>query len=290
MSSGESRVPPIVSVVARSKTGKTTFLEALVPALKKEGLRVAVVKHHHHTSSFDTPGKDTHRLAEAGADLVLGISPVQVATFSAEAGSGDLDAVIARHCSGYDLVLTEGYKRGDFPKIEVHRSERSNELLCDFDEMLALVTDTKWDADIPQFSLDDAAGVAAVLTAWLEAQGETQTPLDLRFNVWLESDGEVAASRWRMDLLAAVDEHGSITAGAEAVGVPYRVAWQKIHEMEERLGEQLLDTQTGGSEGGGARLTDAGKDRVERMRIFCDRADRALHEISRDVFGTPPAT
>jgi integrase len=66
---------PVVSVVARSDTGKTTFLEALLPALKGMGVRVAVVKHHHHTSSFDTPGKDTFRLAEAGADLVVGVSP-----------------------------------------------------------------------------------------------------------------------------------------------------------------------------------------------------------------------
>ena len=288
MNNGDPLVPPIVSIVARSKTGKTTFLEALLPALKQRGLRVAVVKHHHHTSSFDTPGKDTHRIAEAGADLVLGISPVQVATFSQEAGSGDLDAVIAKHCAGYDLVLTEGYKRGDFPKIEVHRAERSNELLCDFDEMLALVTDAEWDTSVPQFSLSDAEGVAALLAEWLDSPVEEQTPLDLQFNVWLEDDGEVAASRWRMELLASVDERGSITAGAEAMGVPYRVAWKKIHEMEERLGEQLLETQTGGSEGGGARLTDAGRVRVEQMRIFCDRADRALHEISRDVFGPSP--
>ena len=288
MSNGERRVPPIVSIVARSKTGKTTFLEALLPALKDAGLSVAVVKHHHHTSSFDTPGKDTHRIAEAGADLVLGISPVQVATFSREAGSGDLDAVIARHCSGYDLVLTEGYKRGDFPKIEVHRAERSDELLCSFDEMLALITDSEWDTDVRQFSLDDAGGVATLLAEWLESSDVTDSSLDLQFNVWLENNGEVATSRWRMELLSAVDEHGSITAGAEAMGVPYRVAWKKIHEMEERLGEQLLETQTGGTEGGGARLTDAGRDRVERMRIFCERADEALHEISRDIFGTPP--
>ncbi|MEA2022999.1 MAG: molybdopterin-guanine dinucleotide biosynthesis protein B [Actinomycetota bacterium] len=289
MSTGEPLVPPIVSVVARSKTGKTTFLEALLPALKEAGLRVAVVKHHHHTSSFDTPGKDTHRIAEAGADLVLGISPVQVAAFSREAGSKDLDAVIARHCAGYDLVLTEGYKRGGYPKIEVHRAERSDELLCDFDEMLALVTDSEWDTDVPQFSLSDAGGLAKLLANWLESSSDAPGSLDLQFNVWLESEGEVAASRWRMELLSAVDEHGSITAGAEAMGVPYRVAWKKIHEMEERLGEQLLETQTGGPEGGGARLTDAGRDRVDRMRVFCDRADRALHEISRDVFGAPPA-
>ncbi|MBW2551688.1 MAG: molybdopterin-guanine dinucleotide biosynthesis protein B [Deltaproteobacteria bacterium] len=162
-------MPPIVSVVARSNTGKTTVLEGLLPALKRAGLRVAVVKHHHHTSSFDTPGKDTFRFAEAGADLVVGVSPVQVATFSREAGSDDLDSVIARHCAGYDLVITEGYKRGDYAKIEVHRAERSTDLLCDFGEMLALVTDTDWDTDVPQFSLDDTEGLAAFLAAWLES-------------------------------------------------------------------------------------------------------------------------
>ncbi|MGB3400589.1 MAG: LysR family transcriptional regulator [Candidatus Deferrimicrobiaceae bacterium] len=113
--------------------------------------------------------------------------------------------------------------------------------------------------------------------------------MDLQFNVWFDIDGQVAVSRWRMELLSAVGEHGSITAGAEAMGVPYRVAWNKIHEMEERLGEQLLETQTGGPEGGGARLTAAGRDRVERMRTFCDRADLALREIAGDVLGIPPA-
>ena len=168
MSRSNSSMLPVVSVVGRSNTGKTTLLEALLPALKEEGLRVAVVKHHHHTSSFDTPGKDTFRLAEAGADLVVGVSPVQVATFRRETGSDDLDAVIAQHCVGYDLVLTEGYKRGVYPKIEVHRAELNSELLCDFREMLALVTDTGWDTDVPQFSLDDPVGLAAFLAAWLK--------------------------------------------------------------------------------------------------------------------------
>ena len=113
--------------------------------------------------------------------------------------------------------------------------------------------------------------------------------MEPQFNVWFEMDGKVAASRWRMELLAAVGRHGSITAGAEAMGVPYRVAWQKIHEMEERLGEQLLDTRTGGSQGGGARLTDAGRAHVERMRVFCERSDAAIEKVYRDVFDEAPA-
>jgi len=112
----------------------------------------------------------------------------------------------------------------------------------------------------------------------------SETCMDPKFNIWFEIDGEVATSRWRMELLAAIGRVGSITAGAEAMGVPYRVAWQKIHEMEERLGEELLDTRTGGVHGGGARLTDAGRTHVERMQAFCQASDAAIDEIYRDVF------
>ncbi len=114
--------------------------------------------------------------------------------------------------------------------------------------------------------------------------------MEPQFNVWFEIDGEVAVSRWRMELLSAIGEHGSITAGAEAIGVPYRVAWQKIREMEERLGESLLDTTTGGSNGGGAGLTDVGRLHIDRMRRFCDRSDAAIAEIFADVYDAPEST
>lgn len=111
--------------------------------------------------------------------------------------------------------------------------------------------------------------------------------MEPHFNIWFEIDGEVVASRWRMRLLAAIEEHGSITAGAQAMGVPYRVAWQKVHEMEERLGQRLLETQTGGPKGGGARLTVAGREHVDRMRAFCDRTDQAVRQIYLETFRTP---
>jgi molybdopterin-guanine dinucleotide biosynthesis protein MobB len=161
-----AELPAVVSVVAKSGTGKTTLLEALIPHLKTRGLRIGLLKHHSHLSSFDTPGKDTHRLAEAGADVVVGASPVQVAMFRREPGSTDLDEVIAQHLWDTDLVLTEGYKRGPYPKVEVHRSVRSDELLCSPEEMLALVTDREWPIPVPQFSLDDTAGLADLLLAW----------------------------------------------------------------------------------------------------------------------------
>ena len=109
---------------------------------------MGVLKHHSHATPLDAPGKDTYRLAQAGADVVIGVSAVQVAVYRLEDGSSDLGAVIARDAVGLDLLLTEGYKRGSYPKIEVHRAERSAELLCQPDELLALVSDTVYYSDL----------------------------------------------------------------------------------------------------------------------------------------------
>lgn len=161
------RRPGVVSFVAKSGTGKTTFLEKLVPALKARGLRVGVLKHHAHATPFDIPGKDTYRMAQAGADVVVGACSVQVAVFRQEDGSADLEAVIEKHLAGLDLVLVEGYKRGDYPKVEVHRAACHPDLLCTPEELLALVTDEPYPAPVPQFGLEDVEGVAGLLEQWL---------------------------------------------------------------------------------------------------------------------------
>ena len=162
--------PPVVSIVAKSGSGKTTFIEKLLPELKVRGLNVGVIKHHGHTTLFDMPGKDTYRHFQAGADVVVGASAAQVTVFRRQDGAAELDVVIAEQFAGLDLVLTEGFKRGPYPKIEVHRSARSSEILCGPEELLAIVTDEPLVVDIPQFGLEDAGGVAALLIIWLGKQ------------------------------------------------------------------------------------------------------------------------
>lgn len=166
----QSKRPPVVSIIAKSGVGKTTFIEKLIPELKRRGLRVGVLKHHSHDTPFDVPGKDTYRMAQAGAEVVVGASSVQTAVFIQKSGSADLDATIDRFLSEMDIVLTEGYKRGDYPKIEVHRAARSAELLCEAHELLLVVTDEPLDLPAPQFDLDDVAGVADQLFAWYQQQ------------------------------------------------------------------------------------------------------------------------
>lgn len=163
-------MPPIVSVVGRSDSGKTTFLEKLIPALKSLGIRVAVVKHDSHGFEMDRPGKDTWRLRQAGADAVMISAPNQMALIrSGMEREASLDELAALVGNQVDLVLTEGYKSGDKPKIEVSRQEISGgELLCSKEELLAVVADGPRPVDVPRFGLEDAAGVANLLVAYVK--------------------------------------------------------------------------------------------------------------------------
>ncbi len=106
-----------------------------------------------------------------------------------------------------------------------------------------------------------------------------------RFNLWLERDGEVVLSAWRVELLEAVGELGSITAAAERLGVPYRRAWERIHEMETRLGVQLVETEVGGASGGGASLTPAALRLVAKFNRFAAGLDEEIKERFERAFG-----
>lgn len=153
----------MVSVVAKSNTGKTRLLEGLIPVMGDMGIRVGVIKHHSHPGTFDTPGKDTHRIALAGAEVVVGLGPDEVAVFSRTDRPVDLEDAVRLHLVDMDIVFTEGYKRGPYPKVEVHRMERSGELLCDPSELIALVTDGEWDIGVPTFGLDEFSALAELL-------------------------------------------------------------------------------------------------------------------------------
>ena len=108
--------------------------------------------------------------------------------------------------------------------------------------------------------------------------------MQVKANFWIEKDGKVVLSRWRVGLLQAIDETGSISAAAQRMGIPYRRAWDKVHECEERLGVKLLNTQTGGSGGGGARLTQEGADYVRRFQQFSQGLDELIQSRFTGAF------
>jgi len=101
----------VVSFVAKSGTGKTTFLKQLIPKLVARGLRVGKLKHHSHPTPFDVSGKDTYRVAQSGAKVVVGACSVQVVVFRQPDGSANLEAIIAQYpklFTGVTLNKREG--------------------------------------------------------------------------------------------------------------------------------------------------------------------------------------
>lgn len=159
---------PVLSIVGRTNSGKTTFIEKLIPALAACGCRVATIKHHHHGDvEADTPGKDSWRHARAGAVATALAGTTRLAVFERLDGRLPLEALVARLLPARpDLILTEGFKEGPHPKVEVVRAALGQPPLCTVaDNLIALVTDTALDLGVPRFALDDAPGVAALILA-----------------------------------------------------------------------------------------------------------------------------
>lgn len=153
---------PIVSIVGKSDSGKTTLIEKLIPELKRRGFVVATAKHDVHGFDIDVPGKDTWRHAQAGADIVFIANPAKIAMINKVRQDITLDE-IAEMAEGADILITEGFKNAGAPKIEVSREARSTELICKPEELVAVVSDRRFDIDVDQFDLDDAAGLADLI-------------------------------------------------------------------------------------------------------------------------------
>lgn len=155
---------PAVSFVATSGTGKTTLLEQVIMELKRRGWRLGVVKHDAHSFEIDHPGKDSYRLTAAGADTMLISSSEKLALVKKHQESPPIEELVATYFSDRDIVLTEGFKQSHLPKIEVHRSGRSNSLLCRGEEydptLIAVVSDEPLQLDVPVLGLDTPAVVA----------------------------------------------------------------------------------------------------------------------------------
>jgi molybdopterin-guanine dinucleotide biosynthesis adapter protein len=152
---------PVISIVGKTDSGKTTLIEKLIPALKERGVRVATIKHDAHRFDIDHPGKDTYRHYQSGAESVLIASKTKLALVKRLCGPMSLDDLINKYMEDMDLLITEGYKSGDKPKIEVFRKDAHKEPLCGpEDNLIAMVTDADVEFDVPSFGLNDVEKVA----------------------------------------------------------------------------------------------------------------------------------
>jgi molybdopterin-guanine dinucleotide biosynthesis protein B len=155
-------MPPIVSVVGKSKSGKTTLLEKLIQELKSRGYRVATIKHAPNGMTFDEPGKDSWRHIRAGSEATVVSAPDRVVMVRPVSRALKLDELAVLFAEDYDIILTEGFRQDSAPKIEVHRREVGTPY-SSLKKLIAIATDEPIEARARQFSLDDIKEMADLL-------------------------------------------------------------------------------------------------------------------------------
>jgi len=108
--------------------------------------------------------------------------------------------------------------------------------------------------------------------------------LEVRSKLWIEANGKAVLSDYRAAILEGIERTGSLARAAEELGVPYRTAWQRLKESEEVLGLRLVESQSGGADGGGSVLTPAARELLRRYRQLSSGIDRLVDERFREAF------
>jgi molybdopterin-guanine dinucleotide biosynthesis protein B len=155
---------PVVPFIGKKKSGKTTVLLGVIKELRDRGYRVAALKHDTHGFEIDIPNTDSYRFRELGAEVVGISSPWNYVWQVRTEEEPPLGELIRQIREPVDLVITEGFKRQDAPKIEVSRQSRSTELVSTPDELIGITSDQRFpDYPVPQMDLDDFKGLADLI-------------------------------------------------------------------------------------------------------------------------------
>ncbi len=170
---------PIVCFVGRSNSGKTTFIERVIPELVRAGYKVATVKHAGHGFDLDTEGKDSWRHKRAGASSVAILSKGSMALFADVSDQPTVEEVRDRFLDKtYDLIIAEGWKHEGYPKIVIVR-DRLGEVPLSTEGLLAVVSDKPVDLDVPAFGLDDVSAVASLIMKHFPRRARSEHELEI---------------------------------------------------------------------------------------------------------------
>ena len=165
-------MPSIVSIVGNSGSGKTTLIEKLIGELTSRGYRVATIKHAPQHMTFDQPDKDSWRHLQAGSEATAISSQDKLVLIKPTTSGITLDEIAPLFGEDYDIILTEGFKQDNAPKIEVHRRQ-AGPLFSGIKKLIAIVTDEPLETKTRQFSLDDIKGLADLVEeGFIKPQGE----------------------------------------------------------------------------------------------------------------------
>lgn len=168
------QVPAIVAIVGASESGKTTLIEALIAHLKLRGYKVATIKHVPGEVSFDIPYKDSWRHIRAGSEATLIVSAGQVILVKPTLGELSLSEAAQLLGSAYDILLAEGFKQSDVPKIKVCKGSEDDSAL-QLKNVIAVVSGKTVESSARSFSPNEAGRLADFLVETLLKSGRGAT-------------------------------------------------------------------------------------------------------------------
>jgi molybdopterin-guanine dinucleotide biosynthesis protein B len=179
MTHPDERLPPMVAIVGRKHSGKTTLVVRLSAELTRRGHRVMIIKHGHHTFNLDPSTTDTYRHYHEGmAERVVMAAPDKFALVMRWEEELPPETIAARYLGDADVVLCEGFKRAPLPRIEVFREAAHAEPLYapdapDAGRWMAIVTDRAAPDTEDGIARDGPLAGARVLSfasdGWLDA-------------------------------------------------------------------------------------------------------------------------
>lgn len=171
---------PIVSIVGKSNTGKTTLAERLLRDIKGRGYRVAAVKHALRELDMDRPGTDSSRLVEAGADGLWVVASGELFMRRPVKEALKLEDLPYYIGPGFDIILAEGFKEASSaPRIEVHRKVIGGELVSRPEQLLAVVSDEPLKVAAPVFSWEQMSDLATLIESRFLSEPKAEASVDL---------------------------------------------------------------------------------------------------------------
>ena len=160
--------PPLFCIVGYSGSGKTRLAAALVGEFKARGYRVAAIKHAAHGHQMDLPGKDSSLIFSAGADKVVVTSPGRVSTTERREGDASLEELTTPLARAFDIIVVEGFKEGDAPKVLVLAKDSALEDTIPMTNVLATVGEPSASSELPHFTFDRVKELADLLIRHLQ--------------------------------------------------------------------------------------------------------------------------